>query len=215
MRRRRSLSVINLCVFAVLLLLILYLGRSQSSSKTLAWTTVRYQTTANKPPEARGRCPGIESSGKPALVVSRVAADGDPKWVDQLAGLYHICIYTADAQLDDASTFLQVPANRGHEAMAYLTFIIDNYKNIPEAGAVFIHGTRWSWHNDHPEYDNLSLLKSLNVSAATSQAGYHNLRCDWSVGTCMPDSGHPQGSLGKSSKTKHCYILYQTVAVEA
>lgn len=197
MPRRRGLSLLNLCTFAVLLILILYLGRSQSPGKTFAWTTVRYKTAATKLPEARGKCPGIESALRPALVVSRVTADGDPKWVDYLSELYHVCVYTADAPLNTDSTSLQVPANRGHEAMAYLTFIIDNYQNLPEAGAVFVHGTRWSWHNDHPEYDNLALLTFLNVSAATEQSGYHNLRCDWSTGTCLPSFEHPQGSLGK------------------
>lgn len=197
MPRRRSLSLLNLCAFGTLLFLILYLGRSQSPGKTFAWTTIRYKTTATKLPEARGKCPSLQSTTKPALVVSRVAADGDPGWVDHLSDLYQPCVYTADAPLDTDTTSLQVPANRGHEAMAYLTFIIDNYQNLPEAGVVFVHGTRWSWHNDHPEYDNLALLRSLNVSAATSQTGYHNLRCDWSAGTCLPDSEHPQGSLGK------------------
>jgi hypothetical protein len=81
--------------------------------------------------------------------------------------------------------------------MAYLTFIIDNYDHIPAAGAVFVHGTRWSWHNDDPEYDNVALLSALNISSALAPLGYHNLRCDWSVSTC-PASEPPQGSLETS-----------------
>ncbi|KAJ5044568.1 hypothetical protein NUH16_001374 [Penicillium rubens] len=78
--------------------------------------------------------------------------------------------------------------------MAYLTFLIDNYADIPSAGAVFVHGSRWAWHNDVPDYDNAALLRSLDVRAALKPAGYSNLRCDWSAGTC-PSSVPPQGSL--------------------
>lgn len=36
-------------------------------------------------------------------------------------------------------------ANKGNEAMAYLTYIIQNYHNLPESMA-FIHSHRSSWH---------------------------------------------------------------------
>lgn len=126
--------------------------------------------------------------------MARVKADGDFRWLDTLTNSYHLCVYTADAPLDANSVSLQVPANRGHEAMAYLTFLIDNYMHIPETGVVFVHGSRWAWHNDAPDYDNAALLAALNVSAALEPWGYHNLRCDWSVSTCAP-SAPAQGSL--------------------
>jgi hypothetical protein len=76
--------------------------------------------------------------------------------------------------------------------MGYLTFMIDNYEHIPAAGAVFVHGSRFAWHNDAPE-----LLAALNISAALSPCGYHNLRCDCSASTC-PSSSAAQGSLETS-----------------
>ena len=127
-------------------------------------------------------------------------ADGDPKWLDALASLYHTCADTADAPFRSDSKYLQVPANRGHEAMAYLTFIIDNYDEIPLAGAVFVHGARFAWHNDAPDYDNAALLATLNIPAALSQNGYHNLRCDWGASTCSPSESPPQGSLETSMR---------------
>lgn len=185
----------NIGFFASALFLILYLNRHQSNNKAFAWTTIRYKTTSTTLLKPRGICPGLAGSSKPALVVARVAADGDFKWLDSLASLYQLCIYTADAPVDTHSTHLQVPANRGHEAMAYLTFLIDNYADIPAAGAVFVHGARWAWHNDAPDYDNAALLAVLNVSAALAPSGYHNLRCDWSASMCSPSSAPPQGSL--------------------
>ncbi|EAW11066.1 DUF3431 domain-containing protein [Aspergillus clavatus NRRL 1] len=190
MRRKTSRSLFHLTVLGAIALL-LYLNRP-SSNKSFPWTRIRYRS-ASAVPESRGVCPGLQKSTKPALVVSRVTADGDPSWLHGLSSSYHLCIYTVDAP-DPRATTLQVPANRGHEAMAYLTFLIDNYEHIPAAGAVFVHGSRFAWHNDHPIYDNAALLSALNVPAALQQDGYHNLRCDWSISTCPP-SAAPQGSL--------------------
>ena len=197
MRRKTQRSLIHLAIFGSILFLVLYLNRPQSN-KTFAWTKIRYKTTSTTLPETRGICPGLAGSSKVALVVSRVAADNDSNWLDALANLYHLCVYTADAPADTNSQHLQVPANRGHEAMAYLTFLIDNYAHIPAAGVVFVHGARWAWHNDAPDYDNTALLATLNVSAALAPWGYHNLRCDWSASTCSPSSAPPQGSLETS-----------------
>jgi hypothetical protein len=199
MRRATRRALFQLTLFFGALFLILFLNCSQSNSKTFAWNKIRYETSSATLPEARGICPGLESSSKPALVVARVTSDGDFKWLDKLANLYHLCVYTADAPADATSTHLQVPANRGHEAMAYLTFLIDNYQNIPATGAVFIHGSRFAWHNDALDYDNAALLAALNISAALATWGYHNLRCDWSLSTCYPSS-KPQGSLEISTE---------------
>lgn len=185
----------HLTIFGGLLCFILFINRPQSN-KIFAWNEIRYKTTSATLPEARGICPGLEDNSKPVLVVARTEADGESKWLDVLADKYHLCVYTIDKPVDNKSTSLQVPANRGHEAIVYLTFLIDNYDHFPTA-AVFIHGSRWAWHNDAPDYDNAFLLSSLNISAALKPGGYHNLRCDWSLTTCPPREP-PQGSLETS-----------------
>jgi len=194
MRRTTRKIVANVILFWTALLLVLSFNHDwRSTTKTFAWTTIHYKTTSTALPEPRGICPGLEDSSKPALVVARVDAE-DRTWLKALAALYHLCVYTADVK-DVTSTALQVPANRGHEAMAYLTFLIDNYEYLPAAGAVFVHGSRWAWHNDDPDYDNAALLTALNISAALAPSGYHNLRCDWSASTCSPSEAPAQGSL--------------------
>jgi hypothetical protein len=214
MRRKTLRVVINLIIFFSLLTLIITLNRPGSStSLVLSWGKIQYNAKpAPNEPAASGVCPGLAITTKPALIVARVDADGDTSWLDSLAGKYHICIYTADstAALDPSST-LRVPANRGHEAMAYLTFLIDNYHTLPASGAVFVHGTRFSWHNDDPSYDNLALLTSLNVSNAVEPAGYHNMRCDWSAGTCPPNV-KAQGSLETRMQAKVAPWELRTVA---
>jgi hypothetical protein len=195
MRRRAQRPLFHLVAFCIALSLLLYLNRTNSTDSTFAWKQIRYQTTSVALPESRGRYPGLSDSSKPALVVGRVEANGNPTWLDALRQKYHLCVYTNDAPFDRTSACLQVPANRGHEAMVYLTFLIDNYDHIPAAGAVFVHGSRWAWHNDALDYDNRKLLAALNISAALEQSGYHNLRCDWSASTCSPSEAPPQGSL--------------------
>lgn len=193
MRRVTRRACTNLALFAGALLFILGLNVHASSSKTFAWTTVNYKTISTNLPQAHGSCPGLAHSGKPALVVSRVASDGDASWINALTDKYHICIYDVDGSTNGNPKELRVPANRGHEAMAYLTFLIDNYDSIPAEGAVFVHGSRFAWHNDSPQYDNAELLAALNTTSALAPSGYHNLRCDWSASTCPADSV-PQGS---------------------
>lgn len=200
MRRTTRKALTNLSLFVLALLLILYLNGDHATHKTFDWITIRYKITSATLPEARGRCPGLAETSKPALIVSRVTADGDASWVDRLQEKYHPCVYNVDALTDKHSMSLQVPANRGHESMAYLTYLIDNYDHLPTA-SVFVHGSRWAWHNDHPEYDNFPLLAALNVSSALAPAGYHNLRCDWASSTC-PISAAPQGSLETSMNAR-------------
>ena len=188
----------NIALFLLALFLILYLNHPSSIYSHFEWTIIRYKTTSTTLPSTHGICPGLEDTSKPTLVVARVIADGDTEWLDSLSPKYHLCIYTNDVLPSQNRTQLQVPRNRGHEAMAYLTFIIDNYPQLPAAGMVFIHGSRFAWHNDHPSYDNRLLLEQLNISSALTPLGYHNLRCDWSLSTCDPAESKAQGSLENS-----------------
>ena len=199
-RKQTQFRYLNLVFFGIALCLILYLNLAPTRSKSFQWTTVRYKTSATILPADRGICPGLAESIKPALVVARTESE-DADWLASLSDKYHLCTYTADAPLDLSSQYLQVPANRGHEAMAYLTFLVDNYASIPSAGAVFIHGSRFSWHNDHQAYDNKALLSALNTTSALANDGYHNLRCDWSASTCSA-STEPQGSIATLTRAK-------------
>ncbi|KAL4972499.1 hypothetical protein BDW66DRAFT_169528 [Aspergillus desertorum] len=204
MNRRTRRTVLHLAVFVFILLLLIYVNQPPSTRRIFAWSKVRYRTTARSLPEARGICPGLGKSDKPALVVSHVQSDGDTEWLTNgdLAKKYHLCIYDVDgSDTDDDDSTLHTPSNRAHEAMAYLTFLIDNYDSLPSSGAVFVHGSRWAWHNDAPDYDNAYLLTQLNVERALEPAGYHNLRCDWSVSTCSADTP-PQGSLQVAFQSK-------------
>ena len=59
--------------------------------------------------------------------------------------------------------------------MVYLSYIIDNYDDLPWC-TIFIHGHRDGvWHQ---EDDMVNIVGSLN-HVALARAGYISLRCDW------------------------------------
>ncbi|KAL1303194.1 hypothetical protein AAFC00_006617 [Neodothiora populina] len=92
--------------------------------------------------------------------------------MESLASSYDLYPYNVDDR--NTPSRLAIPANTGHEAMVYLTFIINNYEFLPPH-AVFVHGHRDSWHQ---EADIVHLLKALRIQAL-QEVGYVPLRCDW------------------------------------
>lgn len=92
-------------------------------------------------------------------------------------------IYT----VDDPTAPLHTPANKGKEAMAYLTYIIENYTSLPSI-VVFLHshqsGYSHGWHTDAWGYSNVRAVRSLQLNYVRKN-GYVNLRCSWSPG-CKP-----------------------------
>lgn len=72
--------------------------------------------------------------------------------------------------------------------MAYLTYIVDHYDNLPST-LVFLHSHRGgystyfttSWHVDAAGFDNVASLTALRLPFV-QQNGYANLRCNWAPG---------------------------------
>jgi hypothetical protein len=68
--------------------------------------------------------------------------------------------------------------------MAYLTYIIDNYSDLPKT-LMFLHSHRdgypAGWHTDAPGYDNVISVRTLKQDTV-QRNGYVNLRCIWIPG---------------------------------
>lgn len=79
------------------------------------------------------------------------------------------------------SDLLQVKNPNGREALPYLTFLTDNYANLPDI-IIFTHGHSQSWHQPEPLVDKII---ALNITAV-QQEDYINLRCQQSHG-CLED----------------------------
>ncbi|EXJ88361.1 hypothetical protein A1O1_05291 [Capronia coronata CBS 617.96] len=93
-------------------------------------------------------------------------------------------IYVAD----DPNAPLHTPKNKGHEVMVYLTYILDNYDNLPDV-SIFMHAHRYAWHNDDLlNFDASEMIQRLS-SERVQRQGYMNMRCHWMPG--CPEWIHP------------------------
>lgn len=58
---------------------------------------------------------------------------------------------------------LIVYRNKGHEVMAYLSYIIDHYNNLSDVN-IFLHSHRYAWHNnDLLGGDAVQMVKRLSA----------------------------------------------------
>ena len=105
--------------------------------------------------------------------------------------------------VEDPHAYNRVPRNKGKEAMAYLTFLIDFYERLPLIVA-FVHshldGYPTAWHTDRPGYNNVKSLKELRLEYVRRE-GYVNLRCNWVPG--CPDEVQPFRSPPEKEQEAH------------
>ncbi|MCJ1362050.1 hypothetical protein MMC16_001152 [Acarospora aff. strigata] len=108
----------------------------------------------------------------------------DTDWVAEELPDWQRAIYTVNPSDLTPPDTLTTSLNKGHESMAYLTYVIDNYSSLPSIIA-FIHPHRsgfWNaWHTDTPLHDNVYALENLQLPFI-QQNGYVNLRCNWAPG---------------------------------
>ncbi|KAI1097871.1 hypothetical protein F4804DRAFT_338771 [Jackrogersella minutella] len=136
-----------------------------------------YRAAANlKYPIASGATTANSTRHRETEIVVASTKREDASWIYRHFAHWNPQVYIAD----DRYALLRVPKNKGREAMVYLTYIIDNYDNLPDT-AIFIHASRFQWHNDDPNYDTIPTLRNLRLPYVR-EAGYVNLRCTWVVG---------------------------------
>ncbi|KAK3070021.1 hypothetical protein LTR53_011168 [Teratosphaeriaceae sp. CCFEE 6253] len=121
------------------------------------------------------------------LVVASYTAQ-NVSWLAQIPASWTVKRYLMDDP-DPAYPALAVPFNQGREAMAYLTYIIDHYDDLPDY-MVFVHGHERSWHQMMPLWMK---VRALNLTALDEE-NYISLRCGAQMG-CekLPyiDTRHP------------------------
>ncbi|KAF2679397.1 hypothetical protein K458DRAFT_422220 [Lentithecium fluviatile CBS 122367] len=106
------------------------------------------------------------------LVVPKTK-DEDVGWIRDELPEVPAAVY----EVDNPAARLRVPKNKGHEAMVYLTYIIDHYdEDLPNV-IIFVHSHRGTWHNNFIlDLDTPKTIKRLRDDRVTRQ-GYMNLRC--------------------------------------
>jgi hypothetical protein len=100
------------------------------------------------------------------LVIGKLS-DEDISWIArELPGL-NTSIYHVDAPPSE----LQIPKNKGHDAMVYLTYIIDHYNELADT-TIFIHPHQTTWHNnDLLDSDAAKTIQHLS-DAHVARVGY-------------------------------------------
>ena len=106
-----------------------------------------------------------------ALVVVARSRD-EARWMEQVPEDWVQYLYLIDEDTNPNHT-LSVPANKGNEAMRYLSFIIDNYDSLPDIMA-FRHGHENAWHQS---FDSAAEVNNLNLTTVRSR-GYQNFNCE-------------------------------------
>lgn len=136
--------------------------------------------TAATSPSALMNTPTPSAVLRKTIIMGKVSSE-NTEWVGQEMADWEHAIYVVDLPEDvDSPTGLRTKINKANEATPYLTYIIENYANLPDI-AVFLHAHRKSWHNDGPMWDSVSMLRGLHLSVV-EERGFVNLRCMGSPG---------------------------------
>ncbi|KAI9733244.1 MAG: hypothetical protein M1834_003328 [Cirrosporium novae-zelandiae] len=127
--------------------------------------------------------PSVGEVGDKVIVMAKME-DEDTSWVEDYLGDWQRAIYTVNPSANTPADTLVTPLNKGHEAMAYLTYVIDNYDKLAST-IVFLHSHRsgflTAWHVDSPMHDNVWAMQHLQLDFV-QENGYVNLRCNWNPG---------------------------------
>ncbi|KAL9621282.1 MAG: hypothetical protein Q9160_004303 [Pyrenula sp. 1 TL-2023] len=129
------------------------------------------------------KTPSSPSPHHRTLVIARTSSE-DVRWLyDELSREQNLtlAVYTVDNDNGNngAPNMYTVPANKGHEVMPYLTYIIDHYHNLSDV-TLFMHAHRYSWHNnDLLDGDAAKMIRWLNTEKVVRE-GYM-------VRICFPD----------------------------
>ena len=118
------------------------------------------------------------------LVVAKMENE-NVSWIEDSKTPLNKAIYVVDNP--KLSPGFEVPKNKGHEAMVYLTYIIDHYDTLADV-SIFVHSHQTTWHNnDLLDSDMLKTVEHLSEAHVFRQ-GYFNLRCHHEPG--CPDWLH-------------------------
>lgn len=119
---------------------------------------------------------------------ARLSTEFDHKLTLQPSWQHAIYLVNPSSSEPRPGTFT-TPMNKGHEAMAYLTYIIDNYNDTIPSVVAFLHSHRGgffkAWHVDTPLHDNVQAMRNLQLDYVKEQ-GYVNLRCNVNPGCKNP-----------------------------
>ncbi|KIV96151.1 hypothetical protein PV10_00054 [Exophiala mesophila] len=181
--RRPSLTLTLLIIITIVLIQQLNLNPF-SKSPYYGQTTQLYDPNVFEPGVAKP----AGSNYSRVLVMGHLQSE-DVSWVARELPEFDTHIYVVDKPDPITSDHdpSRLPANKGHEAMVYLTYIIDHYTSLPDV-VLFFHPHRIAWHNNILlDLDTVKTIKLISSPHVVRQ-GYFNSRCHLDPG--CPDWLH-------------------------
>ncbi|PQE06051.1 Mitochondrial carrier protein [Rutstroemia sp. NJR-2017a BBW] len=140
-----------------------------------------------------GYIPRPVAEGQDRAVVIGHLEEEDISWVGEYLPDWQSYIYSVDNPNADLHTI-----NKGHESIVYLTYIIDNYDDLPSTIA-FLHAHQYgwwdAWHTDVPGHDNVVSLNTLNLDLVQEQ-GYMCLEAWMPASRYQGPHTHQRGIVG-------------------
>lgn len=153
-------------------------------------------------PVGKTKPPG--SNYTKTLVIPKMKGE-DTDWIEHELGdmVEARLLSTAIYHMDDKSQKPYPIKNKGNEAMAYITYIIDAYDELPDV-AVFMHSHQFATHNNDLLDRNAALMVRQLSPERVTRDGYMNLRCHWEPG--CPDWLHPGAAHHDSEKPEEYHL---------
>lgn len=172
-----------LAVIVLLLLILFWQTRRGPQSPILSLIEgLNITNSGSRPPFYPGVAKPPGSNYTRILVLPKTKHE-DVEWIHKKLPGMRTAIY----EVDNLFAEFRVPRNKGHEAMIYLTYIIDHYDKLPDT-IIFIHAHKSAWHNNVLlDLDAPTTIKRLSDDRVARQ-GYVNLRCHHDPG--CPDWIH-------------------------
>ncbi|KAL1296781.1 hypothetical protein AAFC00_000243 [Neodothiora populina] len=152
---------------------------ASSVKEAPAKETPAKETSVKEPPAKDASIK--ESAREPSrtLVIAKTSEE-NTDWIGQ--GLNQLTSFKAAVYVvNDGNATYRVPKNKGHEAMVYLTYVIDHYDDLADV-TMFMHAHMLAWHNnDILDSNAAEMVKALRPERVLRE-GYMNMRCHWDPG---------------------------------
>jgi hypothetical protein len=151
--------------------------------------------TVSTPDFRPGQPKSPGSSYTRTLVIGKLPEE-DTSWIDRELPGINTSIYTVGVDTP----------NKGHEAMVYLTYIIDHYDNLADTN-IFFHPHLITWHNNDLLDSNAATTIRHLSDEHVARVGYFNSRCHEEPG--CPDWLHldrPESELDPGRKMEERYF---------
>lgn len=153
-------------------------GDAKQPISPLIPSTPPTPSTASEPQFKPGKAKPPGETYSRTLVMAKVQKE-DISWLVNQFPNETLDIYL----VDDPPEKLRIPTNKGREAMVYLSYLIDNYDNLPDV-SLFFHPHQIAWHNNELQGQNAAnMLETINNN--------HIARVGYMPARCMQDPGCP------------------------